>query len=238
MVETNECVQPAPLIPVSDIDGRFEKAAAFLTHRIEIKTVHKLYSGKGPSICRLGASDKFAVFIRDSSEPLTFITTAVEAGWAHASNDDSAFGPGVSGYGQRWGAALADSASESFLGTFVYPSLFREDPRFYRQLNGGGKQRLGHALTHVFVARADSGRRMPNYSELFTIASSIALQNVYHPGNRRGFGPAAPRLGALLGTDMGSDVVREFWPEIARKVKLPFLRRGVTRGRTTTKPVG
>ncbi len=224
--DTNGCVQPAEMLSVSDYDGRFKQVAAFLTHKIELKTVHKPDSGKGPPICGLHAREKFTVFVRDGSEPLTFLIGAFNGGLAHANNDDAVFGPGAAGYGQRMGAALADGASGSFFGTFLFPALFKEDPRYYRQLNGGAKRRLGHALTHVVVARADSGGRMFNYSAWLTIASSTALANVYHPGNRRGIGPATPRAGIAVGTYVGVDVLREFWPEISRKLKLPLLRRG------------
>jgi hypothetical protein len=226
--DTNECVQPEPVVPISDIDGRFEKAAGFLTRRIEIKTVHNSRSVNSQAVCRLGAREKFDMFVRDGSEPLTFVTAAFEGGWAFVNNNDAGFGRGSSGYGKRWAAALADSASGNFLGTFLYPSLFREDPRFYRQLNGSRRWRLGHAVAHVFIARADSGASAPNYSELFTIASSATLQNMYHPGNRRGFGPVTARAGVAVATDMGNDVVREFWPDITRRLRLPFLRHGST----------
>lgn len=215
--DANGCVEPAQLLSISDFDGRFKKTAAFLTHKIEIKTVQKPYSKKNPPICGLDAREKFAVFVRDGSEPLTFLTAAFDAGWSQANNNDSAFGLGGDGYAQRLGAALADTTTGSFFGTFLYPSLFKQDPRYYRRLNGTAKGRLGHALTHIAVARSDSGGRMLNYSAWLTIASSAALQNVYHPGSRHGFAPAATRAGIAVGTNMGTDVLREFWPGIARK---------------------
>lgn len=52
--------------------------------------------------------------------------------------------------------------------------------------------------------------------------SRVALSNLYHPGNERGFGPAASRVGISVLTDAGFDVLHEFWPEISRKFKLPF----------------
>ena len=235
--ETSACVLPAQILSHSDYDGRFRKAAAFLTHKIEVKTVHKPYPGKGPPICGLGARAKAVTFVRESSEPLTLVTAGFYAGWAQADKSDPAFGQGAAGYGWRLGATLADGAAGGFFGTFLYPSLFREDPRYYRQLNGSAKTRMRHGLLHVFVARADSGRLMFNYSEWLTVASTSALQNFYHPGNRRGFDPAAARAGAALGTDMGSDVLREFWPGIARKFKLPFLRRGATATGTPANPL-
>jgi len=224
-VNDNGCVQAAPLLSLSDYDRRFKKIAAFLTHKIELKIAQKPYAGKGPPLCRLDTREKFALFVRNVDEPLTFLAAGFNAGLAQAGNDDAAFGQGARGYGQRFGAALTDDVAGNFFGTFLYPSVFCEDPRYYRLLNGSAKRRLGHALTHVFVARADSGEHLVNYSEWFTAASSAALQNLYHPGNRRGFGPAATSAGVTVATDMGWDVLREFWPEITRTFKLPFLHK-------------
>ncbi|HXR10121.1 MAG TPA: hypothetical protein VN792_05050, partial [Candidatus Acidoferrales bacterium] len=44
----------------------------------------------------------------------------------------------------------------------------------------------------------------------------------YHPDNRRGFAPTAENVGYSVAQGIGYDVLREFWPEIARKFKLPF----------------
>jgi hypothetical protein len=61
-----------------------------------------------------------------------------------------------------------------------------------------------------------------NVSEWLGTTSAVVLSNTYHPGNQRGFTPAAQRVGYSILNDMGFDLLREFWPEIARKFKLPF----------------
>lgn len=63
---------------------------------------------------------------------------------------------------------------------------------------------------------------MFNFSEWLGTSSSVALGNVYHPDNPRGFSPAAQQVGYSVLEDSGFDILREFWPEIARKLKLPF----------------
>jgi hypothetical protein len=54
------------------------------------------------------------------------------------------------------------------------------------------------------------------------MSSAVALNNVYIPGNRRGFAPAAERVACGVANNVGFDVLREFWPEIARKFRLHF----------------
>jgi hypothetical protein len=72
------------------------------------------------------------------------------------------------------------------------------------------------------VARRDSGKHMFNVSQWLGTASAVALNDVYHPGNERGFTPALRVSGYALAAGMGTDVLREFWPDIARKLHIPF----------------
>src|SRR2546425_13016942 len=77
-------------------------------------------------------------------------------------------------------------------------------------------------LFRSFLAHRDNGKRMFNFSEWLGTTSAVVLSNVYHPGNERGFAPAAELVGYSIITDVGFDVLREFWPEISRKFRLPF----------------
>ncbi len=52
--------------------------------------------------------------------------------------------------------------------------------------------------------------------------SAVVVSNGLNPGNERGIGATAKWAGFAVMTDMGLDILREFWPEIARKLKLPF----------------
>jgi hypothetical protein len=117
---------------------------------------------------------------------------------------------------------MIDQAQSEFFKDFAYPTIFFEDPRYYRLGQGSFKRRFFHAVVHVAVAHNEDGASMPNYSEWLGTTSAVALSNVYHPDNRRGFGPSAENVVIAVSQDAGFDVLREFWPEIARKFKLPF----------------
>jgi hypothetical protein len=117
---------------------------------------------------------------------------------------------------------MASQATSGFFKDFAYPTIFSEDPRYYRLAYGSSGKRLFHAVEHAFVAHRGDGSRMFNFSEWLGTTSAIFLSNTYQPDNRRGFSPAAARLGFSVANDVGFDILREFWPEIARKFKLPF----------------
>jgi len=216
------CVQPPPLVRLRDYDGPFQKTVGLFARALERKSVHPPHYKPGLKLCSLDLRDKFLLFVRDTFDPVTFLASSFNAGLDQAENRDPSFGQGVAGYGKRFGASFADQASFKFFRDFAYPSIFSEDPRYYRLGQGNKGRRLLHAVDHAFVAHRDNGHRMFNVSEWLGTASVVALSNVYHPGNERGFAPAAIQVGCDIVEDAGFDVLREFWPEMARKFRLPF----------------
>jgi hypothetical protein len=219
------CARPAELFDIDEYDGPFNQSVARLTRKLEIKTVHAPRKKPHTPLCALSVNEKFHLFMEDTFEPVNFLDAGWDAVQAQAANDDPTFGQGLAGFGKRYGVSLLDNVSGDFFNTFLYPSIFRQDPRYYRLGSGSFYHRLTYAMRHTFVAHGDSGHLMPNYSEWFGTASAKALSNMYHPGNERGFGTVAERAGISISTDMAYDVAREFWPEITRKLHLPFRPR-------------
>ena len=127
----------------------------------------------------------FRFLPRDSmpgwTRPPTRIPPSDKAAWAM---------PGVSR------ANFAGQTASRFFGDFLYPTIFSEDPRYYRMAHGSTKARLLHAMSHAVVARRDNGKSMFNFTEWLATASSVALNNQYHPGNQPGV--AARHETALL----------------------------------------
>lgn len=216
------CAKPAEAFDMDDYSGPLNHLVSRFSQRIESTTVH-IPRRHGLKPCSLSAGDKFHMFVESTSDPLNYVGAAWDAATAQMDRDDPAYRQGMSGYGKRYGAAVTDNVTGDFFGVFLYPALFRQDPRYYRLGQGSTTQaRMGHALAHPFVTRGDSGRQMPNYSEWFGTVSSKVVSNLYHPGNPRGFGPTASRVGFSVANDMAWDVLREFWPEVAHKLRLPF----------------
>ena len=217
------CIQPDPAFMGVEYNGPFKKLGAHIAGKPEIRTVEHPPDGSG-RVCSLPVKKKFELFVKDTFEPVTFIVAGFNAGISQAANDDPTFEQGAEGFGRRFGAAFADGVSGEFWGTFFYPTLLREDPRYYRLGEGSFGKRLYHSMEHSFVTHRDSGRQSPNFSEWMGTTSTVALGNLYHPGNRRGFQPAARRVAYGVAYDMGFDVLREFWPEIILHLHLPFVK--------------
>ena len=219
------CVQPPPLVGWEDYNGPFAKVAGSFGRKLERKAVHPPRYKPGVKLCSLETGAKFLLFAHDSADPISFLAAGFNAGLDQATNRDPSFGQGGLGYGRRLGTNFAGQTAARFFGDFLYPTIFFEDPRYYRMAYGSKKRRLFHAMSHVVVARRDNGNLMFNYTEWLATGSSVALNNLYHPGNQPGVAAAARNGAFNVLQDMGFDVLREFWPEVARKLSLPF--RGV-----------
>jgi hypothetical protein len=219
------CVQPPPLVSWEDYNGPFAKVVGTFGRKLERKTVHPPRYKPGVKLCSLETGAKFLLFLHDSADPISVLAAGFNAGLDQASNKDPTFGQGGSGYGKRLGANFTGQTVSRFFGDFLYPTVFSEDPRYYRMARGSTRARLLHAVSHTVVAHHDNGKLMFNFTEWLATGSSVALNNLYHPGNQPGVAAAARNGAFVVLQDMGFDVLREFWPEVARKFNLPF--RGV-----------
>ena len=216
------CVEPAPMVRIEDYDGPLKKVVGTFARPLERKSVHPPQYKPGAKLCTLTLKGKFRLFVQDSFDPVTFLSVGFDAGLDQAQNTSPSYGQGAEGYGRRFGAEFAGQASSRFFKDFAYPSIFSEDPRYYRLAHGKVGRRLLHAVEHAVVAHRDNGKQMFNFSEWLGTASTVVLSNTYHPDNQRGFAPAAERVGYGILQDTGFDVLREFWPEISKKFRLPF----------------
>ena len=216
------CIQPPPIVRWQDYQGPFAKVVGAFGRKLERKSAVPPHYKPGAKLCTLEIKDKFRLFVGDTVDPITVVNAAFNAGLGQAQNSDPSFGQGAAGYGKRFGVNMIDQAQSEFFKDFAYPTIFFEDPRYYRLGHGSTQRRFLHALAHAVVAHRENGMPMPNYSEWLGTTSAVALSNVYHPDNRRGFGPSAKNVIIAVSEDAGFDVLREFWPEIAHKFKLPF----------------
>lgn len=218
----SSCLEPAPVVRFEDYNGPFAKLAGTFARKLERKAVEPPKYRPGFKLCSLEPRAKFLLFVHDTLDPISVLASGFNAGLDQASNQDPSFGHGGLGYARRYGADYATATSARFFGDFLYPTIFSEDPRYYRLGEGSKKSRLVHAMLHVVITHRDDGTPRFNFTEWLGTASALELNNVYHPGNERGFGPSARRGAFSILQDMGFDVLREFWPEIAHALKLPF----------------
>ena len=166
----------------------------------------------------LTAHGKWRLFVKDKTDPFTIGWVAFEAGLAQANNDLSGYGQGAAGYGKRFGAGLADETAAGFFGTFLFPSVLHQDPRYYRLGAGPFKKRLGHALIRPVLTHKDSGGRAFNWSGILGSIATSSVSNAYYPEGNRGVGTTFSRVGMSIPFSMIDELFNEFGPDLEKKM--------------------
>jgi len=167
----------------------------------------------------LTTKQKFGVVTRSSFDYIQVPWYAFLAGISQAENSEPGYGQGAAGYGKRFGAAAADGTIENYFTSAILPSVLHQDPRFYQLGKGGFWHRTFYAMSRIVVTRSDSGNDQFNASEVFgsAIAASISTYS-YHPHADKTLSNTASVWGSQIGYDTVTIVLKEFWPDIRRKL--------------------
>jgi hypothetical protein len=152
---------------------------------------------------------KFDLALKTSIDPITFLGTAVVAGFDQAV-DLHDYQQGAKGYSQRFGAAYADGLTGIMIGNVILPAILHQDPRYFYQGTGTNNSRILHALSTPFICRGDNGRLQPNYSSLGGYLASGAISNAYYPASNRGLGLVFSTAFIDIAANMANGVLQEF----------------------------
>ena len=120
------------------------------------------------------------------------------------------YGSGAAAFAQRFGYNEANLASTFLLTDAVLPTIFHQDPRYFRKGAGSFGSRVWWALRSEAVAFDNKGREAPNYSSMLGFGMSTALSNAYSPPSSITFGKTMERYGVKEGVSFALNLMREF----------------------------
>jgi hypothetical protein len=164
----------------------------------------------GARAAPLSTRQKFRVFAGETFDPSLIVIAAAVAGIQQAGDTAPNYGQGGGPYAQRFGATTANFALASFYSQALLPTLFHQDPRYFRKESGSTTSRLWYAITRTVVTRQDSGRSNFNYSHVGGLAAMTATQNLYYPPVNRTASDNAERFAIAVGVATLLNVAREF----------------------------
>src|SRR5262249_29740077 len=147
--------------------------------------------------------------------PSRLLSSAFTSAIYQARNSFAEYGQGWDGYGKRLGASMATNASYKAFSTFLLPSGFHQDPRYFVKLQGRSSARILYAVSRVVITRTDRGRHTINVAALLGGLMSEGLANSYLPGDECTPGRTFSRFGARVGWSALGNVVKEYWPNIS-----------------------
>jgi hypothetical protein len=165
----------------------------------------------------LTAKEKFKIATDDAFDRGTAGLAVLFAGEAQLTHATPSFGQGAKGYVRYLGTSYADFAIGDMMTEAVYPTMLHQDPRYFRQSTGSKWSRLAGAAGQIFWTHTDSDHSQFNYSEILGNATGVAISNAYYPDNRTAAN-AVSKLGVQLAVDVAANILKEFWPDINRRL--------------------
>lgn len=172
--------------------------------------------------------EKWHYFVKETASLLTLGGGTFNAGFSQVTQTDPKYGKNFGALSQRFGASLADIATQNFFGDFVVASALHEDPGYFRKGRGHSFwSRAGYAISRALVIRKDAGGDAFNFDNVLGSALSTGFSNLYYPPASRTGKGMLMHFGIDVADNGFVNLAPEFWPDFRDKV----LRR---RHRATT----
>ena len=222
----NAAASPAENAPgssaPSEADRRKAKAEAEL-HKQEHQRIFGLAPNFNTSNVQdaepLSPKQKFELAAHSALDPFTFFAAGVDALLSQAENDFKGYGQGAKGYAKRFGASYLDTFDGVMIGNALFPTLLKQDPRYYRKGTGSFRSRLFHAALSTVECKNDNRKWAPSYSNILGNLVAGGISNLYYPATDRGVGLTFERAAVVSGEGAIGAVFVEFWPDISRRIR-------------------
>ena len=179
-------------------------------HQRAFGFIPNFYVSYTPDAAPLPTKQKFRLAWKSVSDPVTILGAGALAGIYQAADEFPGYGQGAEGYGKRLGAAYADVFVGTFVGGAVFPTLFKQDPRyFYRGPDSSGSRWL-YALGNAVICKGDNKKWQPNYSGILGAFASGGVSYLYYPASDRSLSLVMQNSAVRIAENSLSGVIQEF----------------------------
>lgn len=161
---------------------------------------------------------KFRLAWKSSTDPVTILGTAFLAGLQQAGDQYGEFGQGAEGYAKRFGADYADVLASTYLSGAIFPSLLKQDPRYFYRGTGSTRSRFAYAVGNSVMCKGDNGHWQVNYSNIAGSFGGAALSTTFFPTSNPGMTTLSNGF-IRLGESSLAGVVQEFLLKRFTKMK-------------------
>ncbi len=171
-----------------------------------------------PGAPPLSVSDKLVYHAKRIVEPSEFLRVGVSAGFQQLLDSPKEWGQGAEGYGRRYASSFGTNILRQSI-TFGLVAVTREDPRFFRSGETGFAARVKSAVAQTLICHTDSGGRSFAIGRVGGAFGSELLSNRWRAKSVDSPGDAMVRASSTLAVTAGTNVFREFLPEIKKMFK-------------------
>jgi len=157
-------------------------------------------------------------YIRHTFSPWAFVRAAAGAAVNQVDNTPYEWGQGAEGFGKRFASALGKHLVKKAI-QYPVARLMHEALGYQRSDQTEFKLRLRHALiATVYTTKTTTGKKTVATNEFAGAFGSGLISRLWQPASVRTVGYGFLSGGITLGVDAGSNVLREFWPDIRHKL--------------------
>src|ERR1700674_951224 len=191
-----------------------------------------------PSVQPPTQAEKFYTFIQEASSPLTLGAVGINASLMRDTELERVTPGPQPSLTALYKGVLIQKESSAFFGKYLYPSLLKQDPRYYPSTSSSFLGRATYAASRILITRNDSGKRTLNTSYFLGVLTSVAISTAYRPYWARSTSEPFKTFGSTIGSDVGINLLHEFGPGIRRMLKehapkfAPRIEEHATNGQT------
>jgi len=174
-----------------------------------------LYPGRITSH-RLTAGDRWKMYSRATFGPRSLLIPTIGAAIRIGNSPDSypePWQPSWGGFGRQYGNGLAIQGAQNTV-YYAVSGLLHEDPRYAPATSTNVAIRLGHAFLFTFIDRGDAGGSRPAFANFAGSLAAGFVGNAYMPAGYNDATHAGQRSLMRLGIYGGTNILREFTPEL------------------------
>jgi len=188
------------------------QAASPIEHAPVEKRKWAQFVDPGERIPPLYARDKWKFWMHEETTWYSLGPAFLSAGYGQLTGTP-AYGSDSGAFGDRLGAAVVRQATMRFLCSSMFPVLTHEDPRYFRDANGGYWSRAGWAAERAFVTQNDDGSHGFNTSNIVGHLIASSLTPLYYPGPSVNTHVVLETWGTSIAGSIGNNMFLEFVPD-------------------------
>lgn len=166
----------------------------------------------------LATREKYVLSLHQMFDFSAHIGNAFQSSIQQATNGQPHYGQGWNAFGKRFLASEGDQVTSSLFISGLLPALLKQDPRYFRRGTGSTWSRTWYAMERTVITRKDDGKSTFNTSQTLGQLMSAAVSTSYYPQQDRSVSSVFANTGTNLLYNSGYNVLREYYPDILRKL--------------------
>jgi len=163
----------------------------------------------------LTSSERLSKYLAGLIDGESIVRAAASAGIGQANGTPKEWGGGAESYGERVGNAFAEHVIHRTL-QYGMSAAMHEDNRYFVSGQTGFFRRTKYAIKNTLLARHDNGNQYFSFSRVGGAAGAAFISRAWQPRSTTTAGDGAVSFGITMGSDIGFNVFREFWPDMKR----------------------